>query len=68
MPVHAHLHAQLARPPLFKVTVAGLGTLSSGTGAPGLPMHLRRSTLILIKRRFSVLETRAGGGVEEQGY
>lgn len=63
VPVHAHLHAQLARPPLFKVTVQGLGTLSSGTPAPGLPMRLCGSTLILIKPRFSGRESRVGGGV-----
>ncbi len=61
VPVHAHLHAQLARPPLFKVTVQGLGTLSSGTPASGLPMRLCSSTLILIKPRFSGRESRVGG-------
>ncbi|CAM4715550.1 unnamed protein product [Leuciscus chuanchicus] len=61
------MHAQLARPPLFKVTVQGLGTLSSGTPAPGLPMRLCGSTLILIKPHFSGRESRVGGGVVERG-
>lgn len=60
---HVPMHAQLARPPLFKVTVQGLGTLSSGTPAPGLPMRLCGSTLILIKPHFSGRESRVGGGV-----
>lgn len=64
---HVPMHAQLARPPLFKVTVQGLGTLSSGTPAPGLPMRLCGSTLILIKPHFSGRESRVGGGVVERG-